>query len=214
MARSDYDTALAGLYAAFNAPRPRRIEGCPCCIDSRNVDVLLSKSLGVLTSDDLGRYASGAFLTVGGQADYRYLLPRILEISANDIGWWPSPEVTVGALSRAEWSLWASSDRKAVVAFLSAWFDRWAAATAVDEDGYSYGPEVEPLLCGMARAGLAIRPYLERLLDPSNRAALKLLHDTCGDAVYSGSKAKNFWEEAVEGWAELTAFLTSPTVGE
>ena len=214
MAISDYDTALAGLYAALDAPPPRRIEGCPCCINSRNVDVLLSKPLGVLSSEDLSRYASGVFLTVGGQTDYRYLLPRILEISANETSWWPSPEITVGALKRAEWDHWASSDRKAIVTFLSVWFDRWAAATFIDEDGYAYGAEVEPLLCGIARAGLAIRPYLDRLLIPANQAALKLLYNTCGDAACSGSKATNFWEDAENGWAELVTFLKSSAVGE
>lgn len=214
MAASDYDTALTGLYAAFDAPRPQHIIGCPCCVDTRNVDVLLSKQLGLLTGGDLSRYASGVFLTVGGQIDYRYLLPRILEVAANDTAWCPSAEITVGALGRAEWTYWSEAERKAVTAFLSAWFDRWAASASADDDGFGYGCEIEPLLCGMARAGMDLEPYLRRLLDPGNALALSQLHEMHGEAARKSAPAEFFWEDAPAGWDLLMNFLTRSAVEE
>lgn len=205
---SDYDTALAGLYATFDAPRPRLILGCPCCIDTRNVDVLLSKPLGVLTSDELSRYASGVFLTVGGPVDYRYLLPRIFDLSANDLSWFPTPEIVIGALARAEWDVWSASERAAILSFLSAWFDRWAGGGAY-EDGFG---EIDALLCGMARARIDIVPYMARLLLPVNAAGLLELQSLNGPNAANGAPPESFWEDAPEGWRRLTDFLVSEPV--
>jgi hypothetical protein len=209
MTGNDYDYALAGLYAAFDAPRPRLILGCPCCIDTRNVDVLLSKPLGLLTGDDLSRYASGVFLTVGGPVDYRYLLPRIFELSATDLAWYPCPEIVIGALSRAEWGAWSAAERKAVLSFLSAWFDRWARGEVRDDP---YGGEIESVLCGLARAGVDLNSYLERLLSLENAASLVELVDQHGRAHGSRPTPEGFWEDAPTGWAQLTGFLSSEPV--
>ncbi|MGL6074018.1 MAG: hypothetical protein ACRC8S_07645 [Fimbriiglobus sp.] len=87
--------SIEALYSAFAVyPRPRDIDGCPCCIARKRIDVLLAKNLRTLTSDELASYSRSAFLTVGDKADYLYFLPRILEITATDLSWWPSPEVT------------------------------------------------------------------------------------------------------------------------
>lgn len=202
---SEFDRALAGLYAAFERPAPKEIFGCYCCLDQEGRDVLLRKPLGVLTSDQLGPYASSVFLTVGDVSDYRYFLPRILDLSASDLAWWPSPEVAVGALTRADWNEWSDVERAAILGFLSAWFDRWAAGLG---DG-AYGGEVETLLCGMARAQIDIAPYLARLLRSENGAALRELFDLHGARDETSSTPQGFWDEARAGFRQVTAFLAS-----
>ena len=98
--------AIDAVYAAFaHVRKPKRIEGCPCCIDEKAVDVLLSKRLREITPSELSAYASSVFLTVGSENDYRYLLPRILEISAFEPWWWPDIEVVGRSLSSANWSV-------------------------------------------------------------------------------------------------------------
>jgi hypothetical protein len=88
--------ALDAIYSLFSAPTPRVIEGCPCCVGSRGVDVLLNTPLRALTGDALWRYVTGAFLTVGSERDFRYLLPRILELAVCDPGALPDVEIVLG----------------------------------------------------------------------------------------------------------------------
>ncbi|PVM91343.1 hypothetical protein [Caulobacter endophyticus] len=139
MASTDFHKALEDLYAAFAVARPRDIDGCPCCVDKRNVDVLLSKPLRKLTADDLHGYASGVFLTVGALGDYFYLLPRLLELSAAGPRWILDPQIVVGRLRHAEWEYWSDVRRGAIVRFLDAWFDQALALAASDEGGFDPG---------------------------------------------------------------------------
>lgn len=210
MTQTAFDTALAGLYAAFDAPRPRAIHGCPCCIDERNVDLLLSKPLRDLTADDLHGYVSGVFLTVGSEADHAYLLPRMLEISAVQHHWSLDPQMVVGRLRRAEWERWSAERRKAMVAFLDAWFDRALAQADADEGGLDRSGRLEDLLCGMAMAGLDIGPYLERL--KVHGAVLTNLYWRFGDPAAEGRGPSGFWQDAPEGWSVLMAFMKDPEV--
>lgn len=74
--------ATENLYAAFSdLPMPVRLDGCPCCISSDEIDVLLRKSLRELTDVDLSAFAASAPWTVGTWADYSYFFPRLLELS-------------------------------------------------------------------------------------------------------------------------------------
>jgi hypothetical protein len=196
-----FAAALRGLYSTFDAPPPMGIEGCPCCIGSRKVDVLVTKPLRTLSTDDLARYGSGAFLTVGGVNDFRYLLPRLFELSASDPGWYPSPEVIVGKLALAEWTTWRKAERIAVTNFLSAWFDRLAPGWTEEDE---YLGDIDPLLCGLARAGEDIAPYLGRLHRPENINGLAQLRETWDD-----DRATAFWDIAPGAWQQVSDFLAA-----
>src|SRR5689334_9546778 len=93
-----FDAALEALYRSFAAPVPVKIEGCPCCLDRKEVKTLHSKPLQEQSDEDLGPYTFSVFLTVGSVTDFRYFLPRIMELSAIVPDWWPSPEIVVGKL--------------------------------------------------------------------------------------------------------------------
>lgn len=110
--------ALEALYRQFAAPAPSKIEGCPCCISTRGADVLLATSLRQLGGRTLWRYVSGAFLTIGGDRDFRYLLPRILDIAAHEPESFIDPEILLGKLKLAGWASWSASDRRAVEEFV------------------------------------------------------------------------------------------------
>jgi hypothetical protein len=207
---SRFDKALADLYATFETAPPKEIVGCFCCLDADERKVLLARPLGALTSDQLAPYASSVFLTVGDVNDYRYFLPRILDLSASDLAWWPSPELAVGALARAEWDAWPDVEREAIEAFLRAWLDRWASQRLSDR---RWG-EIDSLLCGAARAGLDLAPYLERLLASENLEGLRELNALNGEMAENGGGPELFWEEAPDGWRRLKAFLTSSAVRE
>ncbi|MBH0014548.1 hypothetical protein I6F66_21105, partial [Pseudoalteromonas sp. NZS100_1] len=95
--------ALDAVYRTFEMPAPSTIEGCPCCIDTRGTDVLLATPLREISGMALWRYVSGAFLTVGDEQDFRYLLPRILDVSVSDPANANNPEIVLGKLSLAGW---------------------------------------------------------------------------------------------------------------
>lgn len=193
--------AVEVVYRAFEAPPPALIEGCPCCLDTRGVDVLLVNPLRGLTGLELWRYVTGAFLTVGSERDFRYLLPRILEISASDPGNSPGPEIVLGKLPLANWRSWSPSEQGATEAFVDAWFEAALVRDLADVDEGSVGDETEQVLCGAARAGLPLASFLVRLREPWASPVLEHLKDRISD------KPIWFWEDVPEGHRELWDFL-------
>ena len=196
--------ALEDVYRVFAAqPKPHEIEACPCCIDRESLCALLSAALKEITADQLSPYASSVLLTAGDEADFRYFLPRILEISLHDRRWWPDLEVVLGKLRLANWSQWSPSERAALHALFSAGFDdavESAGSTTLELD-------VDTWLCALARSGTNLQPYLAKLETPAARRALLEWFERNADSLKTGSLWNSFWagHEAevreVVGWA-------------
>jgi hypothetical protein len=193
--------ALEAIYRAFAAAAPSKIEGCPCCIATRGVDVLLTTPLRELTGEELYRYVSGAFLTIGGEEDFRYLLPRILDISVNDPEDAIDPEIVLGKLALADWRSWAGVEQRALEAFIDAWFERSLARDVVQIGAGWLGREAESVLCGAARAGLALERWLVRLHQPDAAPVLADLKER-----FPG-QLSGFWNFAPAGFRELSTIL-------
>lgn len=190
------------LYREFAAPTPVAIDGCPCCISTRGTDVLLTTPLRAITSQALGRYVSGAFLTVGNQRDFRYFLPRIFEVSALDPISALHAEIVVGKLRLAEWRSWSTRERRSVEDFLDAWFELALARDLAEADDYWVGSEAESVLCGAAHAGLSLVPWLARLQKPEAGPVLADLTNRFPKGLSA------FWKGAPEGSNELSKLLT------
>lgn len=148
--------ALEATYREFAAPAPFAIEGCPCCISTRGADVLLATPLRELTGQALWRYVSGVFLTIGSERDFRYLLPRILEVSVSDPGNANDPEIVLGKLRLGNWQSWSLTERQAVEEFVDAWFERELMLDLAEADDGWIGESAESVLCGAARAGFPL----------------------------------------------------------
>lgn len=198
MSDANFQTALAALYATFAHPRPSIVTGCPCCIDQKNIGALTSKPLRDLTHGDLAPYASSVFLTVDGD-DFRYFLPRIFELSAAVNGWWPSPEVAISKLRRANWNDWPERDRQAVRLFLAAWLDSVLAR------GADHANDTDSILCGIALSGDDLAPYLARLRDHAD--LLAAYRDTNASALSQGKLINGFWEESPHAAREVIELL-------
>lgn len=194
--------AVEAIYKAFALPTPSVIEGCPCCISSRGVDVLLTTPLRNLSGQVLWRYVSGAFLTVGSEQDFRYLLPRILDISVNDSANANDPEIVLGKLRLANWRSWSAAEQEAIEAFLDAWFECALARDLASADDGWIGTEAESILCGLARAELPLARWLLRLRDSQAAPVLANLRER-----FPGQLSA-FWEDAPGGFRELAAFLS------
>jgi len=204
-AKERLSNAIEALYATFNAPPPPVIEGCPCCIEKRGVDVLLTTPLRKLTPDQLWGYVSGAFLTVGDQRDYRYLLPRIFELSADRGGVPGDIEVIIGKLKRAQWRSWPDHQQEVITEVLDAWFTSAViAGAAYPEDDYGWiyaGEECDAILCGAAYADIPMAKWLALLEAPEASSVLKALIE-CGRKNLSP-----FWKDVPEQFAEYSEFL-------
>jgi len=163
--------------------RPSRIEGCPCCIKRKRVDVLLGKHLRDLTPDELAPYAGSAFLTVGDTADYLYFLPRILDISVIEPYWVPGIEITGRAISASGPAGWTQMQRRALDEFLEA-----VVEMKIREDA----DQLNSWMCAIAKLGYDVGPFLDRIAK-SPEAVLAYFESNAAD-LPKGKLTNGFWE--------------------
>ena len=65
--------ALENVYAAFaSVPRPKKIEGCPCCTTPERLAVLTAGPLRSLDEELLSWYGFKSMTTIGDEQDYLY----------------------------------------------------------------------------------------------------------------------------------------------
>jgi len=182
---STLEEAIGSLYRAFRAvPKPHHIDGCPCCIDRKEIGVLLRKQLQNVTPAELSSYASSAFLTSGEAADYLYFLPRILEISATEPGWWPDPEITGRAIRAAKPDTWTTAQRTALNDYLEA-----VISTAIQSGNYSV---LDEWICAIGRMGFDVRPFLDQIA--INPEAVLAYFEENAESLPRKRLANAFWE--------------------
>jgi len=195
--------AIDGLYDTFGRyPVPERIEACPCCLDEAEIILLLSGPLRELGGAALVSYTANVFLTVGDVADFRYLLPRILEVCAEN-GGWPDPEIVLGKFPLAGWTEWPAPERAAVREYCDAVFTH---LLATDETG----ADLDSWLCALARGGLDLEPYL-KLLQEKKPAFLAWYHAS-GRALPEGRLSNPFWTDVPEMERRLRIWLETAEV--
>ncbi len=196
--------SLGALYFAFrDIPKPRDIQGCPCCIESKNICTLLSKRLTDLTPDDLSSYASSAFLTVGEEADYLYFLPRIIEISATEQGWWPDVPVTGRAISETHPGEWPSHRLAALADVLHAVVHKAAG----DSDS---GAIIDDWICAIAKMGLPVGTFLKQI--EAYPALLLSFYERNSQSMMKNRLGNSFWDRSDKGYDEVLAWFKSPSV--
>lgn len=196
------EQAIDRLYTAFaDVPKPHHIDGCPCCVERKNIGVLLSSPLRGLTPDALSEYAACAFLTVGSLADYLYFLPRILEISIRD-SWWPDIEVTGRAIGAAEPHSWSQSHRGALLSFLHAVIDGIVASGEHDQlDGW---------LCAIARMRLDVQPFLDQVA--KSPAAVLAYFEANAECLRRNVLCNAFWELPCDGHDVIVRWFKSEPI--
>lgn len=198
--------SINALYSAFrDVPKPKSIEGCPCCIEKKNICTLLSKPLKELSPDDLSSYASSAFLTVGDEADYLYFLPRIIEISCTDLGWWPDPEVTGRAIADVKLSEWPLKRRKALIDVLHAVIQEALS----DDDGASL---IDDWICAISKMGLEVGSFLRQV--ESSPAHVLAYYEDNSQALMKQRLRNSFWDRSDQGYDEVISWFKSPKVSQ
>ncbi|HEX4973343.1 MAG TPA: hypothetical protein VFV69_20050 [Steroidobacteraceae bacterium] len=159
--------AIERIYRVFSAyPHPRALDGCPCCTSRQVAQPLVTKPLRALDSQDLEQYAFKALTTWGTVEDYKYFLPRIIELTVSgDLLW--DIEMTLGKLAYGDFASWPLHERQAIEDFLlDAWTDA-VRSNAVEE--------ADELLCGAARV-MDTAPLLELAdrIDPEFRDTYRM----------------------------------------
>jgi hypothetical protein len=188
--------SIKNLYKVFaDVPRPAIIEGCPCCIERKGVDVLLSNPLSELSPEDLTSYASSVFLTVGSVHDYFYLLPRILEILVTENGWWPDPEVVGRTIFESGFAKWPEPKKQAVIRYFE------AVITAFPS-GNETGDNLDTWLCTIARAQIPLDNFL--ILIGEN--------DLRFEQFYLNRFETSFWSDAFQAQTQVVAWLASDKI--
>jgi len=196
------ERAIESLYEAFGkGPKPHSINGCPCCLDHKDICTLLSTPLRSLTGEELSPYASSVFLTVGGETDFLYFLPRILEISATDASWWPDPEVVLGKLRYAGWENWPSDQRRAVLAFI----DAVLSDSISDPDS-----DLDSWICAIAHCVDDMAPYLKRV--SGSTAAFVRLYEANSQRLTKGKLSNAFWEDAPAAASQVIEWFKSSEI--
>ena len=122
--------AVEGLYVAFAHCRlPPKIDYCDCCHDETCVTRLRSPPVREMPQDGADHFRFTAITTFGGPAEFRYVLPRMLETAERgDI----SRECQRLALS--EWRSWSQREQDAVRRYLRAWWCRYLSSTDLMHD--------------------------------------------------------------------------------
>ncbi|MET8149635.1 hypothetical protein ACIBSW_23825 [Actinoplanes sp. NPDC049668] len=205
--------AINSLYAVFaRVPRPSSIEYCQCCFTPEDERaVLTDMPVRQLPADALRPYAADVMLTVGGVADFRYFLPRLLEIACGEGFSWPDLESVVGRLRFAGWRSWQDDERDAVRDFLAA---LWANALAGDPDQ----EDVDTILCAIGNAEDDLKPYLTEwasaLTRPTAGPAAAAQLRSLLDGGYRSDRGKRrltnaFWEDRDHQAEQVIAWLSS-----
>ncbi len=199
---SKLEDSIKHLYEVFAiVTKPQNIDDCPCCIERKNISVLLSTSLRSIPPDAISSYASSAFLTVGDISDYLYFLPRILEISATEDFWWPDIEVTGRAIHSAEPTSWTKTQYDALNDFLIVMID-----SMIQSENY-HG--LDGWLCAIGRMGLDIRLFLERV-EMAPDAILGYFEQNA-NCLTRNKLCNNFWELPSAGHDSIVRwFKTDP----
>lgn len=219
------EAALRQVYDIFSIMRkPDLIDGCPCCITESEACGLLTLPLRKLTPDQLSDYASKVLLTIGSRDDFRYMLPRLLDISLHDAHWWPNREVLLGKLALAEWQSWPVHEQTALLALFGHAFDDvltahlddikktyWDASRNchVDPCNRRLIGDVTDWLCAFARAGISLAPFLARLGTPEFDPLVAQIYFENERLLAHGRSFNSFWKGHEGAMKEVTDWFNS-----
>jgi hypothetical protein len=199
------EDTIGRLYRSFSTyPPPLHINACSCCVEPKELEILLEKRLRDLAPDELSAYAASAFLTVGERADYLYFLPRILEITATEPSWWPDPEVTGRAIRDSKPETWTAGQRNALNDYL-----KEIVGTAVQSSDFE---QIDSWICAIGRMGFDVRPFLD-LIAKRPEAVLKYF-DWNADSLRRNTLSNAFWERPCPAYDAVVAWFFSDEIAK
>ena len=199
--------SIGSLYEVFpDSQKPDDFPICECCWSDQQKRLLLKRDRRGLTADELSEYAASVFLTVGSPGDFKYFLPRILELSLNDEFVWPDLEVALGKLRLADWYEWPESERAAVLYVLE---EKFASLLQEEE---SYGPTIDEWICALGGCVSDITPYLDQLLKSEAKSHFLSFVEWNYEDWREGRLTNPFWSDAPDNQQRVLEWLNKAEV--
>ncbi len=157
-----------------------------------------------MTAKELASYASSAFLTVGEAADYLYFLPRILELTATESAWWPSPEVNGSAIRSSKTESWTADQRNGLDHFLQAMI-----AGILETGEYM---TIGSWICAIGRIGLDVQPFLDKVAESPE--AVLVFFELNADNLPRNKWSNPFWERPSAAHDAVVDWFYSPEIAK
>ncbi|PKL75562.1 MAG: hypothetical protein CVV27_14705 [Candidatus Melainabacteria bacterium HGW-Melainabacteria-1] len=165
----ELSAAIELLYNTFAEQPPALVMGCTnCCISQSELDGLITLPRRELSPASLAAYASNAPDTVGAEADYRYFLPRLLELAVAEAWGFPDGAWVLRRLRFVNWQAWDPAEITAVRRLLMAW---WAE---VLEHADEVHDEFDEALASLLLIDADSELYLQAWLSAGFGARLRL----------------------------------------
>lgn len=202
--RQSLTPGIARAYAVFARPAPDRLFVCTdCCMDPAVERAILAKAPRDLTLAEVRAWLDAAFDGSGGRAAVDWILPRILDLLRQGAGL--EREVALARLVQTGFPQdWPGGSREVVAAACLEAFDAFCAGQ---------GPGLDAWLCMVARGGLEIGPFLDRLEALPDAVLARVVHADWARPRGLSIRMTPFWDgapgarDAVAGWYAGTALL-------
>jgi hypothetical protein len=185
------------LYEAFSRyGRPRQLEGCPCCTSPTQAEPLVRKPLRTLSGAELEHYALKALTTWGTLDDYKYFIPRILELT-DDGNLFCDIEITFDKFQYGDFRDWPANEQEAVRDFIvCAWRE-----TVQPFDTF----RADAIICGAARLLEDVTPLLDYAdtFAPAFKSAYAAEHSNQTKRKLLNS----FWDDSSPNYQRVLSWL-------
>lgn len=126
-----------------------------------------------------------------------------MELSCEDASWWPDIEVTGRAISESNLDGWSEHRRQALIGVVSAMMDR---ILEVDDGGF----EIDDWVCGIAKMGLDVTPYLERI--QQSPFHVLAFYERNARQLPKNKLGNSFWDQGDAGYDTVVKWFKSPDV--
>lgn len=200
----DLTEAIDGLYRVFaRYELPSEIDMCDHCVDPADLRALHGVPLRELTEAALMSYASNLFLVGGSDQDFRYFLPRLVELTTLGELWYHGTRL-VRYLGQGTWT---PRERTAIDDFLLVWWRATLADVRAD-------PSAEDVLEAISAADAEPGRYLEALEEATTEAGV----DNLSELVWAWTGGRPFlpdgWKPVYDAWMHgphpLEVFVGNP----
>lgn len=202
--------AIENLYSVFGHYQPVTLrQWCACCTTRERVHLLATTPLRQIPAIEIDTYAFHAIITAGDLQDYKYFLPRLCEVIANE----PLPRndlesVLAAKVATAGFVEWPADEQAALDRFLHAlWNDlltTWPHHLRVDE--------TLPCLAMILNSPHAALATWLRLLPDCRPARLHLAAWLAFTGGCDPARPPVAWEIAPAAWLDVIDWLQSPVV--
>jgi hypothetical protein len=210
------EDAVEKLYAVFSSyPLSDNTMPCSCCHAPHANALLHAKPLRELEWEHLQEYGGDALMIWGGVAEFKHLLPRLLDLVLNAGDWsrdTTNPETVFGHFQRAKWRTWPHDEQRAVENLLHAVWDTVRSNPPID-GGYI---DVDQWLCCISQCETDLGPYLDRWMQDQRLSASWALSSlVLGSTIaYTGpDHTRPVWGDDPESIAKISEWYKLPHRG-